>query len=102
MRDPFARATQSVLSLLGRDALLRGAPAGKVNVEHGVEVYEKNEDGESLFSRSVASFDKTRVVPKRGDTLELLDGEGNVVEKYRVEGLFSDNGFMVRHVVLKV
>lgn len=98
-RDPFARAMKSVLSLLGKDALLRGAPAGKVNVEHGVEVYEKNAEGESLFSRSVATFEK-QYAPKRGDSLALLDGDGNVIETYRVEGLFADNGFNVRFVVL--
>lgn len=101
MRDPFARVTKSVLSLLGRDAFLRGMPAGKVNVEHGVEVYEKNDDGESLFSRSVATIDKV-YAPKRGDSLQLQDADGNVVESYRVEGLYADNGYTVRHVVTKV
>jgi hypothetical protein len=98
MRDPFARAMKSVLSLLGRDALLRGAPAGKVNVEHGVEVYERNTDGEALFARSVATVLK-EFAPRRGDILQILDDAGNVVETYRIEGLFADTGVTVRHVV---
>lgn len=101
MRDPFARATQSILALMGKDALLRGAPAGKVNIEHGVEVYEKHNTGESLFSRSVATFDKV-YAPKRGDTLEILDDAGGVTARYRVEGLFNDNGYTLRHVVLPI
>lgn len=101
MRDPFARAIKSVLSILGRDALLRGAPAGNVNVEHGVEVYEKNHDGESLFSRSVATIEK-QYAPKRGDALVLLNDDGSVFETYRVEGLFADTGYTMRHVVTKV
>lgn len=101
MRDPFARATKSALSVLGRGALLRGAPAGNVNIEHGVEVYEKNSDGESLFSRSVATIDKV-YAPKRGDRLDMLNDGGYVVASYRIEGVFADNDYVVRHVVTKV
>lgn len=101
MRDPFARAMKSVLSMLGQDALLRGAPAGKVNIEHGVEVFEKNHDGESLFARSVATISK-EYAPRRGDTLTMLDTDGNVTATYRVEGLFNDSGPNVRHIVLPV
>lgn len=99
MRDPFARAMKSVLSAIGKDALLRSTPAGKVNVEHGVDVYEKNSDGESLFQRSVATIEK-QYAPKRGDTLEILDESAVVIETYRVEGVFMDNGHTVRHIVL--
>jgi hypothetical protein len=101
MRDPFARAMKSVLSTLGQDALLRGMPAGKVNIEHGVEVFEKNGDGEAMFARSVATIDKI-YAPRRGDTLQILDTDGNETARYRVEGLFADNGFTVRHIVLPV
>lgn len=99
MRDPFARATQSILGLLGKDALLRGAPAGKVNLEHGVEVYEKHNEGESVFTRTVATIDKS-FMPKRGDPLTILDELGAVVANYRIEGVYADNGYTVRHVVL--
>lgn len=99
MRDPFARATKSILSVIGKDALLRGAPASKVNIEHGVEVYEKHNDGESLFLRSVATFEKS-AAPKRGDELVILDEDGNPAARWRVEGLFADNGYNVRYVVL--
>lgn len=99
MRDPFARAMKSVLSTLGKDAFLRGMPAGKVNLEHGVEVYEKNSDGEAIFSRTIATFDK-EYQPRRGDVLQMLDTDGNVTATYRVEGLFADNGFTVRHIVM--
>lgn len=100
MRDPFARAMTSVRSLLGRDALLRGAPTiEKVNIEHGVEVYEKHNDGESLFTRSIATLAKSNV-PKRGDELVMLDDQGNPTDRWRVEGQFADNGYNVRWVVL--
>src|SRR5437763_16931489 len=101
MRDPFARAAKSVLSLLGQGAFLNGTPAGNVNVEHGVEVYEKNAEGESMFSRSVATIEKMRG-PRRGDTLELVDADGNVTATYRVETMIGDTGYTVRHIVTKI
>lgn len=103
MRDPFAQAAKSVLALLGKDALLRGLQAGKVNVEHGVEVYERSHEGESMFTRSISSILK-QYEPKRGDELVLLDSvdgsySGTPTARYRIDGVFADNGFVVRHVV---
>lgn len=101
MRDILIRAQNRILSLTGEDALLRGVTAGKVNVQDGVEVYEKNGDGESLFLRSVATMQKA-LAPKRGDILVLLNPDATPRKAYRIEGLHSDNGFSVRHVVLPV
>lgn len=98
-RDVFARATTSVLRRLGKDARLRGAPAGKVHVEHDVELYERASDGEALVRRSVATIEK-QYAPKRGDVLELLDTEGAVIATYSVQGLHSDNGYAERRVVM--
>jgi hypothetical protein len=101
-RDPFARATQSVLRRLGKDALLRGAPAGKVHVEHGVEMYERGGDvGEAAVHRSVATIEK-QFAPKNGDALVLLDEAGAQVEAYSVQGLFKDDGYAVRRIVMAV
>lgn len=101
MRDPFARAAKTVLASIGKDGLLRGAPAGKVHVEQGVEVYERNHEGEAVFSRSIATFEK-QYAPKRGDALDLLDDQGTVVASYKLDRVFEDNGFCVRHIVLPV
>lgn len=99
-RDPFARASQSVLRRLGKDALLRGAPAGRVHVEHNVEAYERHNDGEARVLRSVATVEK-QYDPKHGDALVLLDDAGAPLEAYTVQGLFEDNGYTVRRIVMK-
>lgn len=101
MRDPFARATSSVRRLLGTDALLRGAPAGKVHIEHGVEVYEQVGDHDAAFSRSIATIDKTKS-PKQGDSLQMLDENGLVTASYIVGRFFADNGYNVRYLVSEV
>jgi hypothetical protein len=104
MRDPFARAAKSILGRLGKDALLRGAQAGKVHIEHGVEVYERHQDGESVFQRSIATIDK-QFAPKHGDELVILassDGSysGAPEVTYRVQNQYQDNGYTVRRIVL--
>lgn len=100
MRDPFARATKSILAVLGKDALLRGDPAGKVNIEHGVEVFERNQDGEAVFSRSVATISST-YTPVNGDILQMLDDDGAPVEpRYKLDRLLVDNGFTKRYVLV--
>lgn len=100
LRDPFARATKGILRRLGKDALLRGAPAGRVNIEHGVEVYERNDMGESVFQRAVATIE-SQYAPKQGDVLELFEDDGTpILPKYRIERLYQDGGAFVRRVVL--
>lgn len=105
-RDVFARATQSILGRLGKDALLRGAPAGKAHIEHGVEVYERTGDHEGAFARSVATIESV-YGPASGDVLVILgssDGSytGDPIATYKVQSLVSDSGYAVRRVVLPV
>jgi len=102
MRDPFARATKSILGLLGKDAFLRGAPAGKVNIEHGVEVYEDTANGQAVLTRSVATIEKI-YAPAAGDPLHLVDEEGApIAPNYKLGRLVQDNGFSARYVAIPV
>lgn len=97
MREVFAQMTGSILAALGEDALLRGVSAGKVNLEHGVQVYGENG---AVFERSIATIDK-QFDPKKGDELVLLDAPGGGPTGYwTLDGLFADNSFSVRFVVL--
>jgi hypothetical protein len=99
-RDPFARATKSVLRRTGKDALLRGEPAGKVDIEHGVEVYEKNADmGESVFTRTVATIE-SEYLPKQGDELVMLDDEGDPTITYKLGRLVTEDGYSKRYVAI--
>lgn len=101
MRDVFALASRSVLRLLGKDALLRGVSAGKVNIEHGVEVYEQTGDHQAVFARSIATISK-QYEPKQGDQLVMLDDQGAPAATYKLGRLFADNGHNVRYVVIEV
>lgn len=110
MRDPFKRATESILNRLGQDALLRGAPAGRVNIEHGVEVYGDpvgsntiySENASTVFPASVATIQK-QFAPRRGDALALFEDDGTpILPTYTVGKLVQDNGHTVRYVVLPV
>lgn len=100
MRDPFARATTSILGRLGKDALLRGQPAGRVHIEHGVEIYERNAEGEAVFSRSVATIESV-YNPKQGDTLALFEADGTpILPTYRLGQLHAETGYSRRHIVV--
>lgn len=93
MRE-FAQMTESILAALGEDALLRGVPAGRVNIEHGVQVYG---DNGAMFERSIATIDK-QFAPKKGDAL-VLNPTGTPTY-WTLDGLFGDNNYSARYVVL--
>lgn len=97
MNPAFVRATKRVLRRLGEDALLRGVPCGKVNVEHGVQF--EGYDGERAASRGdvamqrdVATIDAA-FLPRIGDPLVHPDGN------YRLDALLEDNGTSRRFVL---
>lgn len=98
----FQRATDRLLAHLGEPAILRGEivdPPRRVNVEHGVEltgVY-----GEITATRSVATINHVDA-PAKGDTLDLLDKNGNVIERYKLDVLLASNGYSRRFVLLNV
>ena len=97
-RDPFARATKSILRHLGKDALLRGAPAGRVSIEHGVQVYE----GDAVFTRSVATIEK-QYAPARGDALALFEDDGTaILPTYKIDAMHADDGYSRQFYVLEV
>jgi hypothetical protein len=96
MRDPFAPAAKSVLAALGKDALLRGVSAGKVNVEYGVDTY--GDDG-AVVSRDIATILST-YAPKRGDLLELVGASGVVEKSFKLGELVKDTGYSKRYIVL--
>lgn len=100
----FSRLTDRVLARLGRDAILRGAPAVpklRVAIEHGVEV--QGTYGEAVSEKVIATMPKG-AAPKVGDTLVIGDTVGGVftaAEWYRIDSPpFADNGYSVRVVLL--
>lgn len=98
MIPAFVRATKRVLGRLGEDSLLRGEPAGKVNIEHGVQF--EGYDGERATARGdvVGQLDVATILniynPKIGDLLQHPDGN------YRLDLLIEDNGQSRRYIVM--
>lgn len=89
----FQRATQSALSLLGEDSLLRGTVACKVNIEHGVQL-TGIDSGDMVVSKDIATL-SAELNPKKGDTLTHPDG--NFVLDMPIE----DRGVFKRFIVRK-
>lgn len=106
MASVFGRMTESVLSLLGEDALLRGATPCKVNIEHDVQL--TGMDGERAANRGdlyvnsdVATIAK-RHNPKGGDTVAFLAGDGpHAGRSFRLETMIEDNGYSRRYIVIE-
>lgn len=94
--DIFKRMTNGVLALLGEDSFLRLNEPCKVAVEHGVETFGLDTQGnEVIYLRSVASIDK-ELDPKVGDTLTHPDGE------YVLDVIHANDGLSVDFILRKV
>ena len=89
----FQQMTNTVLAVLGENALLRGTLACRVNIEHGVQV--TGEDGMTVLERSIATIPSS-VNPKVGDA--LMHPEGT----YRLEVQTANNGHSKRFILLPV
>ena len=93
----FARASRRILDKLGEDASLRGAPAGKVNLEHGVELNAGmlgTADDNYVLRYSIATI-SVEYAPRVGDTLVHPDGT------FRLDRLVTDDGYLRRYVVVR-
>lgn len=103
----FGRMTESVLGLLGEDALLRDTVPCKINLEHGVQL--TGIDGERAAARGdlvvnsdVATIAK-RHEPKGGDTFVFQAGSGpHAGTRWRLETMLEDNGFSRRYQVIQL
>lgn len=98
----FQRLTDRLLAHLGEAAVLRGEvvdPPRLVNVEHGVELTGLY--GEVTAIRTVATINNTET-PKKGDTLDMVDASGAVVESFKLDVMVSSNGYSTRFVLVNV
>lgn len=94
--DIFERMTNGVLALLGEDSFLRLNEPCKVAIEHGVETYGMDAQGNQVvYQRSIATFRKT-MLPKSGDALTHPDGS------YVLDVLHADDGLSVDFILRKV
>jgi hypothetical protein len=93
----FSRAARRVLARLGEDSFLRGAPAGKVDIEHGVQFtgYDggyATAHGDVAYVRSVATI-LSSYNPKVGDALVHPDGG------FVLDVLVDEDGYSRRYTL---
>ncbi len=107
MTSVFGRMTESVLTLLGEDALLRGSVPCKVNIEHGVQITGIDGEraagrGDLVVNRDVATIAK-RHDPKSDDEIVFLPGAGpHAGKRFYLQTMIEDNGFSRRYTIIKV
>lgn len=85
----FQRMSQTVLSLMGEDSVLRGYEPCKVNVEKGVQV---NID-DVIYERDVATISND-LNPVIGDSLDHPFGA------YTLDRKLQNNGFNTRFILM--
>ena len=106
MASVFGRMTESVLSLLGEDALLRGAVPCKANIEHDVQLVGMDAEraqsrGDLVTNSDVITLAK-RHNPKGGDTVTFVAGDGpHAGRSFRLETMIEDNGYSRRYIVIE-
>jgi hypothetical protein len=93
--DVFKRMTQGVLSRLGEGSFLRTTVPCSVALEHGVETYGLDAQGNQVaYLRSIATIDSD-LAPKVGDALTHPDGN------YVLDVIHADDGMSVDFIVRK-
>lgn len=101
----FKRAGQGILSILGEDALFRGART-KINIEKDVEF--EGVDGEGASTRGYATVRKdvatvsAELAPKAKETFQLIDLATGLPlpQVYRLEKRIDDNGVNPRFIII--
>lgn len=108
MQALLQRAGQSILNLLGEDALFRGDTQTKINVEWSVEFTGYDDTakykGDLTVTYDIATISKL-LSPKLGDSFVFTDKTGVLLDgapTYRLEKRVEDNGVNPRFVILKL
>lgn len=103
----FERMTQSVLAVLGEDALFNGVSRTRINIEHDVQFDGIGGEaaryrGDMSASKPVATID-ARLQPRTGQTFQMIDrGTGLPTGSvWRLDKLVDENGYSKRYIVLE-
>ena len=102
MISAFERMTQSVLAVLGEDALFDGVVPCKINIEHDVQFAGIDHEaaqyrGDITVVKDVATI-ANAVNPALGKTF-VLTATG---QRYKLDKFVDQNGYSKRFVVMKV
>lgn len=85
--------SESVLSVMGQGAFLRGEGPVQINVEHGVQITGLEDN--IVSERDVATI-STDLSPRKGDILTHPDGN------YELDKPLQDNGVNQRWILIPV
>ena len=102
MISAFQRMTQSVLAVLGEDALFDGVTPCKINIEYDVQFAGLDHEaaqyrGDITVAKDVATIAYS-LNPTLGKTF-IMVGSG---QRYKLDKFVDQNGYSKRFVVLKV
>lgn len=102
MISAFERMTQSILSVLGEDALFNGVVPCKINIEHDVQFAGIDHEaaqyrGDITVSKDVATI-ANGLNPVLGQTFTMVTGG----QRYRLDKFVDQNGYSKRFVILKI
>ena len=102
MISAFERMTQSVLAVLGDDALFDGVMPCKINIEHDVQFAGIDHEaaqyrGDITVVKDVATIANT-VNPALGKTFTLT----KTGQRYKLDKFVDQNGYSKRFIILKV
>lgn len=107
MISAFERMTQSILAVLGEDALFDGVVPCKINIEHdvqfaGIDHESAQYRGDITVVKDVATIANS-VNPALGKTFQLTTAPGVYTgQRYKLDKFVDANGYSKRFVVLKV
>jgi len=102
MISAFERMTQSILAVLGEDALFNGVVPCKINIENDVQFAGIDHEaaqyrGDITVAKDVATIANT-VNPVLGQTFTMVAGG----QRYKLDKYVDQNGYSKRFIVLKV
>lgn len=112
MQALFQRAAESILGLMGEDALFRGATMTKINIERDVQFSGFDDTAQYKGDLTVA-YDVATVSgalqPRNGDTFQfgqMVDGtfvpSAADSRLYRLDKRLENNGMNPRYVVIVI
>ena len=108
MISAFERMTQSVLALLGEDALFNGVTRTRINIEYGVLF--AGMDGNATQNRGDLTVEKdvatiaNSVNPRVPQTFQFIDKVTGLPagQVWRLDKFVDQNGYSQRFILLKV
>ncbi len=109
MIPAFERMTQSVLAVLGEDALFDGVTVTRINIEYdvqfaGIDGEQAVYRGDLTVTKDVATIANTVPNVAPGKVFQFIDPTTALPagQRYRLDKFVDQNGYSKRYMLLKV